>query len=106
MRHPASRAAPVTRELTVGLVGAGLIAGVHAEAYRRVPGVRLVAVFDRAVKKARQLAERYEARVVLGLDECWLWGVDGVRALQVALAGYRSAATGKVAAATEPLLDS
>ena len=96
----------MTRELTVGLVGAGLIAGVHAEAYRRVPGVRLVAVFDRAVKKARQLAERYEAYSSSASTSCWLWGVDGVRALQVALAGYRSAATGKVAAATEPLLDS
>ena len=96
----------MTRELTVGRVGAGLIAGVHAEAYRRVPAVRLLAEFDPVAKKARQLAERYEAYSSSASTSCWLWGVDGVRALQVALAGYRSAATGKVAAATEPLLDS
>jgi predicted dehydrogenase len=58
----------VTRELRVGLVGAGLIAGVHAHAYRGSPGVRLVAVTDPVPGKADRIAEQHGARAVPDLE--------------------------------------
>lgn len=68
----------MTDELTVGLLGAGLIAGVHAHAYRDSPGVRLVAVADPAPGKADRLARQYGARVVPDLDGLLDLGVDVV----------------------------
>jgi predicted dehydrogenase len=68
----------VTGELTVGLLGAGMIAGVHAHAYRESPGVRLVAVADPVPGKAERLAEQYGARVVADLDALLALGVDVV----------------------------
>jgi myo-inositol 2-dehydrogenase/D-chiro-inositol 1-dehydrogenase len=65
-------------ELTVGLLGAGLIAGVHAWAYRDAPGVRIAAVADPVVAKAERIAGQYGARVVAGLDELLDLGVDVV----------------------------
>jgi predicted dehydrogenase len=68
----------VTTELTVGLVGAGLIAGVHAQAYRGSPGVRLVGVVDPVTEKAQHLARRHDAVVVADLDALLELGVDVV----------------------------
>ncbi len=68
----------MTDELTVGLVGAGLIAGVHAHAYRASPGVRLVGVVDPVQEKARRIAERHGAEVVADLDALLGLGVDVV----------------------------
>jgi predicted dehydrogenase len=68
----------MTGELTVGLLGAGLIAGVHAHAYRDSAGVRVAAVSDPVPGKAGRIAERYGARVVDGLDELLDLGVDVV----------------------------
>jgi predicted dehydrogenase len=68
----------VTETLTVGLVGAGMIAGVHAHAYRGSPGVRLVGVVDPRADKARQLAEQHGAAAVLDLDALLGLGVDVV----------------------------
>ena len=68
----------MTGELTVGLLGAGLIAGVHAHAYRGSPGARLVAVADPAPGKADRLARQYGARVVPDLDALLDLGVDVV----------------------------
>jgi predicted dehydrogenase len=68
----------VTAELTVGLLGAGMIAGVHAHAYRDSPGVRLVAVADPVPGKAGRLADQYGARAVPDLDALLELGVDVV----------------------------
>lgn len=68
----------MTTELTVGLLGAGMIAGVHAHAYRGSPGVRLLAVADPAPGKAERLAVQHGARVASGLDELLSLGVDVV----------------------------
>jgi predicted dehydrogenase len=68
----------VTAELTVGLLGAGMIAGVHAHVYRESPGVRLVAVADPVAGKASRLAEQHGAGVASGLDELLSLGVDVV----------------------------
>lgn len=68
----------MTAELTVGLLGAGMIAGVHAHAYRESPGVRLVAVADPVPGKAERIADQYGAKVVPDLDALLELGVDVV----------------------------
>jgi myo-inositol 2-dehydrogenase/D-chiro-inositol 1-dehydrogenase len=68
----------MTAELSVGLVGAGLIAGVHAHAFRESPGVRLVAVTDPVPGKADRLAEEHGARVVPDVHALLAMGVDVV----------------------------
>ncbi|WP_194243882.1 Gfo/Idh/MocA family protein [Nonomuraea phyllanthi] len=65
-------------ELTVGLLGAGMIAGVHARAYRHCPGVRLVAVADPVPGKAGRIAGEHGAKVVPDLDALLDLGVDVV----------------------------
>lgn len=65
-------------ELTVGLLGAGMIAGVHAHAYRSCPDVRLVAVADPVPGKADRLAGQHGARAVADLDALLGLGVDVV----------------------------
>lgn len=66
----------MTDEVTVGLLGAGLIAGVHADAYRACPGVRLVAVADLLPAKAERLADRHAAHVVADVQGLLELGVD------------------------------
>ncbi|MGY2704421.1 MULTISPECIES: Gfo/Idh/MocA family protein [unclassified Nocardioides] len=68
----------MSSELTVGLLGAGMIAGVHAHAYRAAAGVRLVAVADPVPGKAERIAEQYGAQVVPDLDAILDLGVDVV----------------------------
>ena len=68
----------MTAELTVGLLGAGMIAGVHAHAYRDSPGVRLVAVADPVPGKADRLADQHGAKVVPDLDALLDLGIDVV----------------------------
>jgi myo-inositol 2-dehydrogenase / D-chiro-inositol 1-dehydrogenase len=55
-------------ELRVGIVGAGLIGGVHARAYGATPGVHVVAVTDPVPGKAHRLADDIGAAVVDDLD--------------------------------------
>lgn len=45
--------------LRVGIVGCGVIAPTHAEAYRGLEGVTVTALCDRIPEKARRLAERF-----------------------------------------------
>jgi predicted dehydrogenase len=59
----------VTDALTVGVVGAGLIAGCHVRAYTRTPGVEVVAVADPRLAKAEQLAAEVGATACADLDE-------------------------------------
>jgi predicted dehydrogenase len=68
----------VSGELRVGLLGAGMIAGVHAHAYRESPGVRLVAVADPVPGKPDRIAEQHGACVVPDLDAMLDLGVDVV----------------------------
>lgn len=68
----------MTEEITVGLLGAGLIAGVHAHAYRESPGVRLLAVADPVPGKADRIADRHGAEVAPDLDAILDLGVDVV----------------------------
>lgn len=66
----------MTGELTVGLLGAGMVAGVHAHAYRGSPGVRLVAVADPVPGKAERIADQHGAVVVADLVALLGLGVD------------------------------
>jgi myo-inositol 2-dehydrogenase/D-chiro-inositol 1-dehydrogenase len=56
-------------DLTVGIVGAGYIAHVHAQAYAETPGVRVVGVADPAPGKADRLAGPLGARGLTTLEE-------------------------------------
>lgn len=67
----------MSTELTVGLLGAGMIASVHAHAYRE-SGVRLVAVADPVPGKAERIADQHGAKVVPDLDALLDVGVDVV----------------------------
>ncbi len=51
-------------EIGFGLAGTGLIARVHAEAIKAIPGARLVAVWGRDELRTRELAEFYDARAM------------------------------------------
>ena len=55
--------------ITVGLVGAGYIAGWHAAALRFTPGARLAAVCDLSASAAEGLAGAHGARAFTSLDE-------------------------------------
>jgi myo-inositol 2-dehydrogenase/D-chiro-inositol 1-dehydrogenase len=68
----------VSGEITVGLLGAGMIAGVHAHAYRDSPDVRLVAVADPVPGKADRIADQHGAKVVPDLAAILDLGVDVV----------------------------
>ena len=68
----------MTAPLAVGLLGAGLIAGVHAHAYRDSPGVRLVGVADPVPGKAERIAQPHGAAVVRDLEALLDLGVDVV----------------------------
>jgi predicted dehydrogenase len=49
------------REFGVGIVGAGMIAAIHAEALRRLPGARLVGIMDNGSGKGRAIAPECDA---------------------------------------------
>ncbi len=55
--------------IDVGLIGAGYIAGWHADALRLVPGVRLAAVCDLSLSAAEGLAGAHGARAFTSLDD-------------------------------------
>ena len=65
-------------ELTVGLVGAGWVAGVHAHAYRGLRSVRLVGVVDPVPDKADALAQQHGAEALPDLDALMGLGIDVV----------------------------
>ena len=53
----------------VGLIGAGYIAGWHAEALRATPGVRITAICDISESAARALADPLGARLFTTVDD-------------------------------------
>ena len=54
----------MTERIRIGIVGAGKVAGWHAEALARDPGVDLVGVCDAVSERAAALAERHGVAVV------------------------------------------
>ena len=53
----------MTETLRVGILGAGLAAEGHAAAYSRLPGVEVVALWNRSKTRAESLAARLGLRV-------------------------------------------
>jgi nucleoside-diphosphate-sugar epimerase/predicted dehydrogenase len=53
------------RDLKVGILGAGYIADWHVKALRSIRGLRVAAVCDQDLGRARSLAERYRVPVVV-----------------------------------------
>jgi len=62
----------------VGIIGAGYIAGSHADAYDAHPDAELVYVTDSLPEKAEALARRYGATVAEHSDELLASDVDVV----------------------------
>ena len=58
----------MTTEIGFGLVGAGMIGKVHAEAIQAIPGARLVAVCGRDASKTGEFAARYGATAYSDYD--------------------------------------
>lgn len=59
----------MSKAINVGLIGAGYIAGWHAEALKLTPGVRLAAVCDLSTSAAEALAAAHGARAFAALDD-------------------------------------
>ena len=53
----------------VGVVGAGFIGGRHIDALRRIPGVKIVAVADSFISRAREIASELGARAYGSAEE-------------------------------------
>src|SRR5258706_5419030 len=66
----------------VALVGAGWIAGAHAEVWREMPGIDLVLVCDPDLVRARALSQRFGIpRAIAAIDEIAVGEVDLVHLL-------------------------
>ncbi|HDJ04743.1 MAG TPA: Gfo/Idh/MocA family oxidoreductase, partial [Candidatus Bathyarchaeota archaeon] len=52
-----SRLVVVVKRVGAGLIGAGFAANIHANAYKRLPNVDVVAVYSRTAERAKKFAE-------------------------------------------------
>lgn len=66
----------MAKTVKVGVIGAGAIGKIHVDSYREVPGVEVVAIAEKGMKRAKERAavcgvERYfgDYRKLLALDE-------------------------------------
>jgi predicted dehydrogenase len=66
----------MTKNLRVGVAGAGFIGAVHARAYLQVPGVELVGVADPIGEKAATLAKEAGCRPFHDYDQLLKAGLD------------------------------
>ncbi len=65
----------------IGIVGCGNVAGVHAEAIRLVPGLKLVSVCSLSKESSARFGERFGARATSDLDE--MLADDAVQAVSI-----------------------
>jgi len=56
------------RRIGIGIVGTGLMGGIHAECYARQKGCQLIAYHNRTPEKAEELAKRFGGTVYESLD--------------------------------------
>ncbi len=66
----------MSKNLRVGVAGAGFIGAVHAKAYTRVPGVELVGVADPIAEKAEPLAKETGCKAFRDYEELLREGLD------------------------------
>lgn len=89
----------------VCLVGAGFIAGVHAEALRAIPSVRLAAVVDPNIEAARRLAAAFGATAHASAEEALAAGGIGAAHVLVPPDLHRAVAAPLLAAGLPVLLE-
>jgi len=89
----------------VCLVGAGYIAGVHAEALRAIPSVRLAAVVDPNIEAARRLAAGFGAAAHASAEEALAAGGIGAAHVLVPPDLHRAVAAPLLAAGVPVLLE-
>jgi predicted dehydrogenase/nucleoside-diphosphate-sugar epimerase len=90
----------------VGLVGAGFISRVHAEALRTVPGVRLAAVIDPVVANAESLAREWSIpQVFASLDDALSADALDCAHVLVPPAGHAAVASALITAGKPVLLE-
>ena len=68
-------------QFCVGLVGAGYIADIHAEALRKLPRIDLAMVADPALAKAESLARSWGIRQAVGDATALIGKVDAAHVL-------------------------
>jgi predicted dehydrogenase/nucleoside-diphosphate-sugar epimerase len=90
---------------SVCLVGAGSIAGVHAEALRAIPSVRLAAVVDPNIEAARRLAAAFGATAHASAEEALATGAIGAAHVLVPPDLHRAVAAPLLAAGIPVLLE-
>ena len=49
----------MAKDVGVGLIGAGFAAGIHIDAYKKLPYVNVVAVYSRTAERAKKFAENH-----------------------------------------------
>jgi len=84
----------MTKLLNLGVAGAGVFGGYHAGQYAKMDDVRLAAVYDPQLDRAKALADRYGAEAFDALDAF----IDGIEALSVTSPASTHAAVAKKAA--------
>ncbi len=66
----------MSRQLKVGVIGAGWGAGLHLEGFRRVPGVELAAISSRTRERAQRRADEFDIPLVLDDLDALIDAVD------------------------------
>lgn len=59
----------MSNQVGFGIIGAGMIASLHAEALQNLPNCRLAGVFDPVLPAAKALAEKFNCRCFASLTE-------------------------------------
>jgi predicted dehydrogenase len=80
------------REVRIGIIGSGGIAGAHAERYKKIPGVKVVAVADVVPGRAEAFIQRFgfsEARAFTDHRELLKMDLDGVSVCTFNAAHYQ-----------------
>lgn len=63
----------MTRELGIGIIGSGFVAGLHVSAFAGLPGVRVVGIVDVDAGRAESAARGVGARWTTSLDDLLSW---------------------------------
>lgn len=77
----------MVQKIGVGLIGAGFAADIHANAYRRLPNVDLIAVYSRTAEHAKKFAKEHSLKAwFTDMDE--MLKLPDIDAVSIALPNY------------------